>query len=394
MIETLFPPLGGETKNSLEKFLTLIDRTFPLQKRYAAVLPKNIAELSRLLTKNRGERRGGYMGEAALLGAYLRYFLPWNVFRLSRLLPALFPAGGAAPDKKTIVDFGSGPLTLPLALWINFPQIRDSDIRFFCVDQNGAALDAGKKLFLALAGENSGWTIKTIRSTLGAKIAAPGADLVCALNVCNELVQNIDQGDTSKLSERAKHFSFFLEKHLSAAGKILIMEPGVPRSAQFLHYVRNYLLEKNFFIKAPCPSAGRCSMPGGRKGQKWCHFTFGTEDAPLPLHKLSALAGLPKEKATLSFLFAEKPSAPAEKNQTEKTPPPKSHLNIRVISDSFPLEENRWGRYACSEKELTLLRGEKKSIEKYVSGDFIQTAFPQKDSRDKKSGALIVDISS
>ncbi|MDR1212470.1 MAG: rRNA methyltransferase, partial [Spirochaetaceae bacterium] len=108
-------------KTELEELMVLIEQTFPLEKRFRQDLPHDTARLSRLLTYEREEREDGYMGKAALLGAYLRYFLPWNVYRLSRILPGL-PL--ALKDGDLLLDLGSGPLTFPAALWLCRKEFR------------------------------------------------------------------------------------------------------------------------------------------------------------------------------------------------------------------------------------------------------------------------------
>jgi hypothetical protein len=122
-------------------------------------------------------------------------------------------------------------------------------------------------------------------------------------------------------------------------------------------------------------------MMGGRRGLKWCHFNIDVDDAPPALRKLSAAAALPKDKVTLSFLLVSKKAAP------RKTAP--GMLDVRVISDSFPLPGGMTGRYACCEKGLALLSGDS-LVEKYRQGSLLQVEIPEKTVRDTKSGALII----
>jgi hypothetical protein len=125
-------------------------------------------------------------------------------------------------------------------------------------------------------------------------------------------------------------------------------------------------------------------MPGGRRGAKWCHFNIGADGAPASLHRLSANAGLPKEKVTLSFLLAAKrPPAPA---------PPLGYLAARVISDIFFLPDNSAARYACCEKGLALLRGGKAQMERCEPGALFLTKMPQKPLLDAKTGAVILNL--
>ncbi|MDR1363975.1 MAG: rRNA methyltransferase [Spirochaetaceae bacterium] len=390
-MNSLFPPLKPAACDEMERLLPAIDAAFPLKRRFLLELPKNIERLSSLLTKERSGLTSGYMSDPALLHAYLRYFLPWNVFRLSRLLPSLSLDGLARAQTGglEIIDLGSGPLTLPVSFWIALPELRAAPLSFVCLDKSGAALEAGKKLFFELAGqgseENCAWRIKTRRAALGERLTDSSAALVCAVNVCNEMFQKTPQADTAALNGAARRFTRLLLNLAGETGRILVLEPGAPRPAQFLSFMRQAFIDQGTAIEAPCPAPDKCPMRGGRRGQKWCHFNFDTDDAPAALSKLSAQAALPKEKVTLSFLFAAKKR---QKKAEGKL------LNVRIISDAFSLPENRLGRYACSEEGLTLARGGRALVEKYKQGSLFQVERPLKPPRDAKSGAVILDLES
>jgi SAM-dependent methyltransferase len=379
----LFPPPGAGVRAGIEELIDVIGRTFPLKQRFYAETPKNIANLSALLTKERSELNGGYMSSPALLDAYLRFFLPWNVYRLSMLLPSLSLEDGLGAGAG-IIDLGCGPLSLPVSLWVALPRLRRLPLRFLCADRNGAVLEAGKKLFAALAGDGCPWRIRTVRAPLGARLDARPAALVCAVNVCNELFQHLHQADTARIEAAARKLASYLAGLADSGGRILVAEPGAPRPAQALALMRDAFTGQGLAIEAPCPATRRCAMSGGRRGAKWCHFNIGADGAPASLHKLSAKAGLPKEKVTLSFLLAAKrPPAPA---------PPRGYLAARVISDIFFLPDNSAARYACCEKGLALIRGDRALMERCEPGSLFWTKPPQKPLIDAKTDAVIFDL--
>ena len=385
----LFSPLIPEVRRTLEELPRLIDQVFPLPRRFRVNLPRDVAELSRLLTRSRGERTNAYLSTKGLLSAYLRYFLPWNCYRLCRLLPGLplrFTAG------EGITDLGSGPLTLVLALWIARPDLRPLPLEFRCLDRSAAALDAGKGLFHALAGA-SPWMIKTIHAPLGAPIYGPKARLVSALHVFNERFEGIPQADTRALQQAADKTSRLLSSLVTASGSILVLEPGVPWSGEWIAALRKALLTRGQKSYTPCPHHGVCPCPGGKA--KWCHFTFDTEDAPSVLHTLSTAAGLPKERAAVSFLLTgpagKKQEFPQEEEQT---------LPVRILSDRFPVpyrskmqegDQNQYGRYGCSARGLVLVieQGSKHSTK---SGELVMLTLGSPEKRDPKTGALIAEI--
>lgn len=58
-----------------------------------------------------------YWTNQRLLSAYFHYFMVWNLIRLCRLFPKL--DFGTIPQKANFIDLGSGPLTIPLALFLS-----------------------------------------------------------------------------------------------------------------------------------------------------------------------------------------------------------------------------------------------------------------------------------
>ena len=400
-MNNLFLPLSNDSLNLQRKLLKLIDDVFPIPSRFKKDLHRDVADLSRLFTSNRDERGKSYLGKPALLSAYLRYFLPWNIYRLCRLLPSL-PLTLKAND--AINDLGSGPLTFAAALWISRPELRKLPLEIRCIDKTPAILEAGKKLFMALTTESGSgktgtinekhskcpWTIKTIRGEvknygnyrLSTDIRGKPAALTTAINLYNEIFWDFSLGSREKLQYFAD-----CQGHLLSSiteGAILVLEPGIPRSGEFISLLRDALYENGHYALAPCTHNNGCPLTGGFK-KKWCHFAFDTEDAPPSLHKLSEAAGLPKERAVLSFIYTDDHS---------DSPAKDTALAARVCSDAFPIKtengQNSWGRYACSEKGLILLYGSRREVEAAYAGELVKITTECK--KDKKSGAILAPL--
>jgi len=361
-------------------------------------LPSHIAELSRLLTAERGDRRLSYLSRPEYLSAYLRYFLPWNLYRLCILLPGLelsLCAGG------TVVDIGSGPLTLVSALWITCPGLRGVPLEFYCIDRCAPALEAGKKLFAAIA-PDSEWKIHLVREDIDIRKTdimrnKNAASLVCAINIFNEVYEKLPHSNTEGLKRMASDIARIMHGCAQDNASLLTVEPGVPQSGHFISFLRNAFMDLGRLPLSPCTHAGKCVLPGVKK--RWCHFAFETENAPIDLHRLSAAAGIPKERLAFSFLLtgpvcyahsSVNKTANAAKKGTEKA---------RVISDAFPLpgygtagsKSGCYGRYGCSQAGLILLAGEKKRIDKLVCGAVIDVEVTA-DKHDAKSGAVIIEV--
>jgi hypothetical protein len=381
---SLFPQLTPAARRMLEGIPALIDKTFPMPGRFRSALPSDVAELSRLLTAGRGERGLSYLGHPSLLSAYLRYFLPWNLYRLCRLLPGL-DLRFAAHDR--ITDLGCGPLTFAAALWISRPDLRTLPLEFHCIDRSGPALDAGRKFLTALIGENTPWKIHTVKGDINtarrpAKEKSP--QLVCAINVFNEMYGDISRGGEESLKRGAEKSVRLLGSHASDAAYVLVVEPGFPRCGEFISLLRGAFLKRGCLPLAPCIHPNEC--PFSQK--RWCHFAFETESAPSALHRLSRAAGLPKERAVLSFLFTGLNQV--KKSNKELTPTPLISP-LRIISDTFFLPPNRLGRYCCSPQGMVLLAGTHKAIEKATSGSLVNAIIT--DERDPKSGAFMAVVS-
>ncbi|MDR1058633.1 MAG: rRNA methyltransferase [Treponema sp.] len=397
----LLRPPGPEIRGILAFLPGLIDKTFPLPGRFRAGLARGTAELSRLLTGGRTEREKNYLEKPERLSAYLRYFLPWNVCRLSRLLPNL-PLELRNGDR--ITDLGAGPLTFAVSLWISRPELRKLDLEFRCVDRAAPALEAGKRLFAALTGVPefrgvSPWRIKTIRGSLDAEIRGGPAALVTAVNVYNEVYEGLSPADRRGLEELAAKSARRLASLAEPRGAVLVVEPGIPRSGEFIAALRGALMETGRFPRSPCTHRGACPFPGtlgglkGRRKERWCRFAFTADEAPAELLRLSGDAGIPKERLSLSFLLAgggeDRAKSAAKKTRTadaaEKGGP------LRIISDSFPLPGGLRGRYGCGAEGLFLLRGGGKTGARYDSGSLLEKYRVIPEAGDAKSGAVIVE---
>jgi hypothetical protein len=340
-----------------------------------------------------------------MLSAYLQYFLPWNIYRLSRLFNSL-PLELKAND--AVNDLGAGPLTMAASLWISRPELRNIPLEFRCLDRTAPVMDAGKKFFAALADDlpgkaNSGqpsclWSVRTIRGelkrngALSAEIRGKPAALSAAINVYNELFWNFSPQDSDGLGRFAGDQTRLLSSLTESSGSILVVEPGIPRSGEFISLLRKSFMTQNRGSLSPCTHQGSCPLPGSRlKGggkAKWCHFTFDTEDAPYELHKLSAASRLPKERAALSFILAG--PASGEIKTFNAGTASNGPVKIRIISDAFPIGK-LWGRYGCSEAGLVLVSGSRENLGSSFSGAFEELPLAP-DHRDAKSGASVATM--
>ena len=113
--------------------------------------------------------------------------------RLTGLLPGLdLPAPVCdAETPVTIADLGSGPLTLPIALWLSRPDWRAVPLTLVCVDTVPRPMEMGRSILehmAKLSGEPLNWTIRLVRSPLMQSFRELRSPyLLMAGNVLNEL---------------------------------------------------------------------------------------------------------------------------------------------------------------------------------------------------------------
>lgn len=382
----VFSDIPEDARTVLEQFDTVVQSVRPMNSKQLAALPDDIRRLSHLLTDTRGLRRNGYLNDTAALSAYMRYFLWWNLIRLTHFFSGTGSLLPVLADGSSCIDAGSGPLTVPIALWLARPELRSKRITWYCIDCSQAALAAGEDLFMTVAARTIGvagtsaggntelpatepWKIVRIKAEMGASVRSQ-ADLVICANVFNEIVQQSGQPP----EYTAKRAASLLTGYTGGKGSVLVIEPGTPPSVRFLSAFRSALFRRKYMIAAPCPPGMQFAAGGseplcpmdGRRGGKWCHFVLSTETAPSRLVKLSADAGLPKDRASLSFVLA----CPENRMDNRWSDPiqtatcaatrlnnkqiPGTRLLFRTVSEPIRLPGNRMGVYACSRLGLTL----------------------------------------
>lgn len=400
---TLFSALSKDAADILNNFDEIIQHTLPLNSRQQYQLPENIRRLSHQLTDERPSRRMGYMNEAAALSAYIRYFMWWNLVRLTPLFAGFTDNALHLHDGDVCLDCGSGPLTVPIALWLGCPELRTKKLTWYCLDLSQTALSHGEDLYTAVAARTAQttpdqqlWQIIRVKGAVGTEIKKKASFISCA-NMFNELFWNAE----APLEQLVKKYSGQILSYADSSASVLLIEPGVPRAARFVSLFRDALLRKGFSVLAPCPHESICPMDG-RKGGKWCHFVLETDNAPSRLKKLSAAAGIPKDRASLSFVYAERiaTTETAVDSSVKKEPSANSSdrrssagknasadrmLRLRVVSDAIMLKNGTTGRYSCSEKGLTLAIAPEKTL---TSGDFVCADNMGRTEIDRKSGAV------
>lgn len=437
-MRNLLRPPQPDCRQDLARAVRVIVESTPLSPAHRRDLPQAVRDLSRMLTSERDLADQPYWSSPRLLTAYCRYFLPWNLHRLAWLLPGLrLPlapkqrAPGTSPEEVVILDLGSGPLTLPLALWVACPEFRRLPLRFICVDVAPHPMNVGRTIFQALAGETL-WRFELRRGPLEAALGAfkGKVRLILAGNVLNEL----PPPRRGSLQERMEGLARLLASRLEADGRVLSVEPGTRLGGRVIAALRQAALEQGLTPEAPCPHAGPCPMLGPR-ATGWCHFSMLTTGAPPELLGLTRRAALEKRSLSLSCLLL-RPMMPEEETGPEaelaanpldflesevdawldseggpedgetveedifedgqrcglgeeRARPASGVSPIRILSDPITIPgKEESARYACTERGLAVVHG----AGRMPSGAGFAARWPETDSRDPKTGALEITL--
>ncbi len=406
------PEAPKESSRLVSMLLDIVEEASPLPASRRKDIRRDVLDLWRELTSEKSTRQPDYIGEPAKLAAYLRYFLPWNVVRLVPLLAKL-DLGLAAGDR--IIDIGSGPLTMPIALWIARPELRGVELHIYCVDRVRRVMEIGATILEGLAlrsGQPFAWkvTVKKESFSMAETFERERYSLVTAANVFNESFWRIK----GSLTERADMLGASLGAYTTTGGRILIVEPGDPRSGAMLASLRESVILNGGRPLAPCPHSAACPMAGaflsgafrkdeesdekqsawpslervvtarGRSKAPWCHFVIDPGAAPQRLVDFSEQAGLPKDRLIASWLLLQ-PEPPAD--AMPASPPDHS---VRIISDAFRLPDGGSGRYACTQTGYSLVRDSLADLPSGALAVLDAPLPPSASERDEKSNAVLI----
>lgn len=433
----IFHPLDGEAAAVLNSFDEIVRSAVGLNSKQEALIPKDIRSLFHELTDERGMRKINYLNNPRKLTAYMYHYMWWNLVRIVKLILNM---NFDLYDGSSIADFGCGPLTMACAFWIAKPELRKKKLHWYCADISGKALSAGEAIFNSLCAFTekdtqqpcSPWKITKVTGSFGVPLKSE-IDFFISANMFNEIFWDSSIKISGEAEKAVKNIIRYLknkredfDRHNSSR-QVLIIEPGIPLAGAFISELRRLLLKNDFIVVSPCPHNCVCPIPGQRQEKtngldgesffkktsflkrpqngggafaqdKWCHFSFYTDDAPKKLVVLSEAAKLEKTRASLSFVYCK--SKPTKYNEAEycaSAAHAKETFNVRITSDIIKLQDGIIGRYACSEKGFLLLT-EKNSaastLKTYMGGSLVKIRAHKINPflKDKKTGAIIIKV--
>ncbi len=270
---------------------------------YLRSLAKDVASLSRLLTRERDRLPEGYLRQKRFRDAYISYFLPANLEKIHLPLRelSLHPARFFAKDRIRVLDVGTGPGTALLGVMDFFagqePSPRLDLTALDPVRENlaHARVLAGERL----AGYAAAGTLMTINAdAVRAASLKERFDLVLLSNVVNELYAGQDDR-TEKRAGIAAGIIGLLED----AGSCIIIEPALREASRDLLMVRELLRGMGFLPYSPCLTGAGCGAIANARD--WCHEDIPWEPPSL-VRDIDLLTGLRKESLKFSYLVVRK----------------------------------------------------------------------------------------
>ena len=182
----------------------------------------------------------------------------------------------------SLLDVGAGT---GAATWASIELLDIKDI--LCIENDEYMLDMYKVL---LKNIKDNINIEYEKKNLITDEIDNKKDIVIVSYVINEI----------KKEERYK----ILNKLLNATNKILIIiEPGTPEGFETIKDIRNYFIEKNQSILAPCPHRMKCTI----EDNDWCSFSQRISRSKI--HKILKDGDVPYEDEKFSYIAINKMDA-------------------------------------------------------------------------------------
>ncbi len=264
-------------------------------------LAADVARLSRLLTKERGNLPAAYLKDHGLRTAYRRYFLPANAGKIHTPLRelAIHPKNLLSKERLRILDIGTGPGTALLGVMEFFGgQAQKPSLEFIAVDHVVENLMEAEALFQEYRNEHYiNAALHTVKSSVERlEHHLEGRfDIIVLSNVLNELAAR----DEERIARRTGILKNILSRFLAEDGSCVIIEPALHETSREMLLVGDGLLDEGFHVYAPCLTGEKC--PALVDPKDWCHEDRPW-DPPEIIKEIDSRIGLRKDSLKFSYL--------------------------------------------------------------------------------------------
>lgn len=183
---------------------------------------------------------------------------------------------------RTLLDIGAGPGTSSVAASYLFKTLEQIEM----VEPNNYLQSAGRDVLEPFLPKPV-WIASSIENFKPRQLY----DIIVASYVLNEISEEKWKPIIQKFWD-------------SCSGVMMILEPGTPQGAKIIQSIRNWAVEKQVHILAPCPHSHTCPLSALSDSESgaWCHFAVRT--ARSKLHKIlkGGEAGFEDEKFSYIIL--------------------------------------------------------------------------------------------
>lgn len=272
---------------------------------------KGVKALNQIFTTERQNTKQNYFFDPVMRSGYLAYFLPVNVMKAFSIFTKLNPS--IVKEKISILDIGSGPLTLTLSyLFFLEKKLKKKKgkwlIEITALEQNEKILKDGISLlqnWVEVSELKNKVTLKIkpiVRNALSFKMNRKKFDIFLVGNFLNEI--------TSRAKQQ-KSILDYLNQFSHQNSQIFFLEPSTKKVARDLQALRDCLLEKSSFrVLGPCLHQEICPLNVTAKAD-WCHF-LEPWSSPKFIQQFDKKVGLKKTNLMYSYLFMQNHFTPKE----------------------------------------------------------------------------------
>lgn len=245
---------------------------------------KALEALRRFLGPDRHALPGDYMDQASYLEAYLRYYLPLHLPELPWILEQAARFNMAPEPGAKVLDLGSGPGTLSLAMAIWAKSKKIPDLEFTLMDRSKPALALAESLMKLVDAKAKATYAKSDLSRTSELKKITRYDWILAGHMLNEW------GSDRKGLDHKKVFLEILMRHAMHERSVLvIVEPPLRDPTIDLMKLRDYWVnDLGGHVMLPCPG-GTMLCPALRSRMGWCYTkvqrTWARAEGYAPLDK-------------------------------------------------------------------------------------------------------------
>ena len=316
-----------------------------LDSKHLKKLSYKVKELSDYFTKRQADRPQIYFSDKELIVAYVAYFLPSNILKITRPLEELYRH--SAPvfsdcGEINILDLGCGPGTASAGLlyFLSSHQVFEKKVslKIRAIDSSRDILREAKGIINSVYDSYKESLLKhnivhvnveTLQADINNYGGNPSSkqkyDMIIISNALCELGTDVP-GMVNSLGS--------ISSDLKTDGSMIIIEPALRDSSRRLLELRDHVLRSGEMnVYSPCLTQDSCRALVNKKD--WCHEADQWR-APAIVRDLDRLTGFEKTRLNYSYMVLRKDGLALSDVMVEK----KGEV-FRVVSDLLVMKGDK-----------------------------------------------------